>query len=186
MLPPPTVAEARALILEHLDDHYAFYGEETGVRIARKHLGWYTRDLAGGAQARSEFNAAETTRDADRGRAPLLRPARRTGRPAGLRACGEGVVHAASALRRRRQTTGGNAVGRGGPRRVKRNIASERQQRDRPQRRALARRVFPQARRRVAVRRLRHGDRPRRARDARVASWSARTATRRRPPTCSA
>ena len=41
-LPPPTVGEARALIVEHLHDHYAFYGEEAGVRIARKHLGWYT------------------------------------------------------------------------------------------------------------------------------------------------
>ncbi len=47
-LPPPTVAEARALILEHLADHHAFYGEETGVRIARKHLGWYTAALTGG------------------------------------------------------------------------------------------------------------------------------------------
>jgi tRNA-dihydrouridine synthase B len=61
VLPAPTVAEARDLILEHLNDHYAFYGSEAGVRIARKHLGWYTRDLAGSAQARSEFNGAETT-----------------------------------------------------------------------------------------------------------------------------
>jgi tRNA-dihydrouridine synthase B len=61
MLPAPTVAEARQLILEHLDDHYTFYGDEAGVRIARKHLGWYTRDLAGGVQARNEFNRAETT-----------------------------------------------------------------------------------------------------------------------------
>jgi tRNA-dihydrouridine synthase B len=61
MLPAPTVAEARQLILEHLHDHYVFYGDEAGVRIARKHLGWYTRDLAGSAQARSEFNGAETT-----------------------------------------------------------------------------------------------------------------------------
>ena len=60
-LPTPTVAEARQLVLEHLHDHYAFYGEEAGVRTARKHLGWYTRDLAGGAQARGEFNRAETT-----------------------------------------------------------------------------------------------------------------------------
>ena len=44
-LAPPTVAEARALILEHLADHHAFYGEAMGVRIARKHLGWYTRGL---------------------------------------------------------------------------------------------------------------------------------------------
>jgi tRNA-dihydrouridine synthase B len=60
-LPPPTVAEVRQLIGEHLEDHYAFHGEDAGVRIARKHLGWYVRDLAGGEVARAEFNAAETT-----------------------------------------------------------------------------------------------------------------------------
>ncbi len=60
-LPPPTVAEARELILAHLADHYAFHGEASGVRIARKHLGWYVRDLAGGEAARAEFNAADTT-----------------------------------------------------------------------------------------------------------------------------
>ena len=59
-LAPPTVVEARGLILEHLADHYAFHGEELGVRTARKHLGWYTRDLAGGAQLRDEVNAALT------------------------------------------------------------------------------------------------------------------------------
>ena len=57
-LPPPTVAEARALIVAHLADHYDFYGEIAGVRIARKHLGWYTDALAGGAQLRREVNAA--------------------------------------------------------------------------------------------------------------------------------
>jgi len=60
-LPPPTVAEARELILAHLADHYAFHGEDAGVRTARKHLGWYVRDLAGGEAARAEFNAADTT-----------------------------------------------------------------------------------------------------------------------------
>jgi tRNA-dihydrouridine synthase B len=60
-LPPPTVAEARALIVEHLADHYAFYGEETGVRTARKHLGWYTEDLEGGAEFRRAMCGAETT-----------------------------------------------------------------------------------------------------------------------------
>jgi len=60
-LPPPTVAEARALILEHLADHYAFHGEEGGVRTARKHLGWYTEALSGGADFRREVNAALTT-----------------------------------------------------------------------------------------------------------------------------
>jgi tRNA-dihydrouridine synthase B len=55
---PPTVAEARTLILEHLDDHYAFHGEDVGVRTARKHLGWYTESLSGGIEFRREFNAA--------------------------------------------------------------------------------------------------------------------------------
>jgi tRNA-dihydrouridine synthase B len=59
-LPPPTVAEARALILAHLEDHYAFHGEALGVRTARKHLGWYTERLAGGMEFRREVNAAET------------------------------------------------------------------------------------------------------------------------------
>ncbi len=60
-LPPPTVAEARALILEHLADHHAFYGEVTGVRIARKHLGWYTRSLDGGDRFRARMNATESS-----------------------------------------------------------------------------------------------------------------------------
>jgi tRNA-dihydrouridine synthase B len=60
-LPPPTVAEARALVLEHLADHYAFHGDALGVRTARKHLGCYLRDLAGGELARQRINAAETT-----------------------------------------------------------------------------------------------------------------------------
>jgi tRNA-dihydrouridine synthase B len=62
-LPAPTVAEARALIIEHLDDHYAFHGEDVGVRTARKHLGWYTDSLAGGALFRSEVNVAQTSAD---------------------------------------------------------------------------------------------------------------------------
>jgi len=62
-LPPPTVAEARALIVAHLDDHYDFYGEPAGVRIARKHLGWYTEALDGGAALRRDANAAITRRE---------------------------------------------------------------------------------------------------------------------------
>ena len=38
-------AEVRDMILEHLDSLYLFYGEETGVKIARKHLGWYCQQL---------------------------------------------------------------------------------------------------------------------------------------------
>ena len=62
-LPAPTVAEARAEILRHLDDHYAFYGEAAGVRIARKHLGWYTKHLAGGDAFRREMNLLEASEE---------------------------------------------------------------------------------------------------------------------------
>jgi tRNA-dihydrouridine synthase B len=57
-LPPPTPAALRALIAEHLADHYAFYGEDAGVRVARKHLGWYLKALPGGVEALTEINAA--------------------------------------------------------------------------------------------------------------------------------
>jgi len=60
-LPPPTVEEARSLIVEHMHDHYAFHGAEAGVRIARKHLGWYTEALHGGLAFRRLMNACETT-----------------------------------------------------------------------------------------------------------------------------
>ena len=56
VLPPPTVAEIREVILEHLQDHYALYGEAMGVRTARKHLGWYSGSLEGGAAFRHEVN----------------------------------------------------------------------------------------------------------------------------------
>jgi len=60
-LAPPTVAEAHTAIVAHLADHYEFYGETAGARIARKHLGWYTKDLRGGDAFRREVNTAETT-----------------------------------------------------------------------------------------------------------------------------
>ena len=44
-LPPPALTDVKAWLIEHLHDHYALYGEFTGVRSARKHLGWYARSL---------------------------------------------------------------------------------------------------------------------------------------------
>ena len=44
LLPPPTLEEVRDILLGHLRDLHAFYGEPSGVRIARKHLGWYAKD----------------------------------------------------------------------------------------------------------------------------------------------
>jgi tRNA-dihydrouridine synthase B len=60
-LPPPEVEEIRRVILEHLADHYSFYGEFAGARIARKHLGWYAGGLVGGEAFRHEVNRLETS-----------------------------------------------------------------------------------------------------------------------------
>jgi len=58
-LAPPLVAEVRRLLLDHLSDHYALYGEFTGVRSARKHIGWYVKALPGGQVLREHINAVE-------------------------------------------------------------------------------------------------------------------------------
>jgi len=60
-LPAPTVAEVRALMDEHLRAHYGFYGDYLGVRTARKHIGWYVRDLPGGEEFRQRMNLLECT-----------------------------------------------------------------------------------------------------------------------------
>ncbi|MBI3375750.1 MAG: tRNA dihydrouridine synthase DusB [Betaproteobacteria bacterium] len=56
-LPPPRVAEIRAVVLEHLRELHDFYGAEAGVRVARKHIGWYVRELPGGEALRQRVNA---------------------------------------------------------------------------------------------------------------------------------
>jgi len=59
-LPPPRVDEIHAVLQGHLEDLYAFYGAETGVRVARKHISWYTKGLAGSAQFRHAMNQLPT------------------------------------------------------------------------------------------------------------------------------
>jgi len=54
LAPPPSPREMSAVVLEHLEGLYALYGEELGVRVARKHIGWYTRGLPGGETFRRE------------------------------------------------------------------------------------------------------------------------------------
>lgn len=61
-LAPPLVAEVKRALLEHLDDHYGLYGEFTGVRSARKHIGWYVKALPGGSEFRARINAIEDAR----------------------------------------------------------------------------------------------------------------------------
>jgi len=59
-LPEPTPDEVAAILLDHLEHLYAFYGELPGVRIARKHLGWYAKDRPENAAFRGVVNRAET------------------------------------------------------------------------------------------------------------------------------
>jgi len=56
---PPLVSEVRALLLDHLQDHYGLYGELTGVRSARKHIAWYVRQLPGGEELRRHINTID-------------------------------------------------------------------------------------------------------------------------------
>jgi len=60
VLPPPRVTEIHAILRGHLADLYAFYGEETGVRIARKHISWYTKGLIGAAHFRHAMNQMQS------------------------------------------------------------------------------------------------------------------------------
>jgi tRNA-dihydrouridine synthase B len=55
-LPPAEVREIHSILLAHLEDLYAFYGPETGFKVARKHISWYTKGLVGSAAFRKEMN----------------------------------------------------------------------------------------------------------------------------------
>jgi tRNA-dihydrouridine synthase B len=57
---PVALAEVRVIIRAHLESLYDFYGDETGVRVARKHFGWYCRQHPGTESLRREFVAAVT------------------------------------------------------------------------------------------------------------------------------
>lgn len=63
LLPPPATEDVKSVILEHLQRLYEHYGEYLGVRIARKHLGWYVQHLPLGAKFRAVFNSLETPAD---------------------------------------------------------------------------------------------------------------------------
>lgn len=61
-LPPPRVSEIHCVLIRHLEDLYAFYGEHTGVRVARKHISWYTRGLVNASAFRHTMNQLERAR----------------------------------------------------------------------------------------------------------------------------
>ena len=62
-LAPPTIAEIRSLMLEHLASLYQFYGEYSGVRFARKHIIWYTKGQLQGASFRKMINQVESAEE---------------------------------------------------------------------------------------------------------------------------
>jgi tRNA-dihydrouridine synthase B len=59
-LPAPRASEIRSVLREHLDDLYSFYGNDTGLRVARKHISWYTKGLVGSAAFRFRMNQLQT------------------------------------------------------------------------------------------------------------------------------
>ncbi|MDQ3261190.1 MAG: tRNA dihydrouridine synthase DusB [Pseudomonadota bacterium] len=60
---PPKVTEIHRVMMEHLVDLYEFYGEDTGVKVARKHIGWYTKGLVGSASFRHALMQLQTSQD---------------------------------------------------------------------------------------------------------------------------
>jgi tRNA-dihydrouridine synthase B len=60
-MPPPSPAEVHAVMREHLRALHDFYGEPQGVRVARKHIGWYLEGRPGGASLRKRLMPVEST-----------------------------------------------------------------------------------------------------------------------------
>lgn len=59
-LAQPSTTQIRDILLSHLENLYAFYGEHRGVRIARKHISWYSKGQRHGAAFRNTVNRAES------------------------------------------------------------------------------------------------------------------------------
>jgi tRNA-dihydrouridine synthase B len=60
ILPAPEVNEIHQVLVQHLRELHAFYGESAGVRIARKHISWYTKTLSGATVFRQTMNRLES------------------------------------------------------------------------------------------------------------------------------
>jgi len=62
-LAPPSIEEISETLTGHLENLYQFYGEYTGVRMARKHISWYSKGLRNGGQFRARVNRVETMKE---------------------------------------------------------------------------------------------------------------------------
>lgn len=63
LLPPPSLTEQHSVLKEHVSAVHAFYGAENGVRIARKHVGWYLVEHDKDRQFRTTFNVLESAEE---------------------------------------------------------------------------------------------------------------------------
>ncbi len=63
LLAPPSLLEVKQLVINHVSALHQFYGDYLGVRIARKHIGWYLQTLADKTQFRSLFNRIDNTQE---------------------------------------------------------------------------------------------------------------------------
>ena len=63
LLAPPSLSEVRQLVINHVNALHQFYGDYLGVRIARKHVGWYLQTLSDNTQFRSLFNRIDNTQE---------------------------------------------------------------------------------------------------------------------------
>lgn len=63
LLPEPAIEEVSDTLLNHVKNLYDFYGEHTGVRVARKHISWYSKGTKGGASFRNIVNRVETAKE---------------------------------------------------------------------------------------------------------------------------
>jgi tRNA-dihydrouridine synthase B len=66
LLPPPPLAWQKAVLLRHYHAILAHYGRQAGVRLARKHVSWYTRGLPGSAEFRANVNRLDEAEAVER------------------------------------------------------------------------------------------------------------------------
>jgi tRNA-dihydrouridine synthase B len=60
LLPEPAAKETRTIMIEHLEHLYSFYGADNGIRVARKHIGWYSRGRVDAVSLRERANRADS------------------------------------------------------------------------------------------------------------------------------
>jgi tRNA-dihydrouridine synthase B len=62
-IPEPSLNEVSQTLSEHLENLYEFYGEHTGVLVARKHISWYSKGMSDAAEFRRQVNTVKTPED---------------------------------------------------------------------------------------------------------------------------